>query len=574
MIANLLGWDAPRNSLENPALSLTDPKTWDGINAGVRSDAGTEVTHRTALTYPAVWASVDLISADTARLPLNVYRRLTDDDREIDKQHPAHWLVNQQPNEEQTANVFWRQLMVHVLLWGNAYAYISRLGQRGAPRSLTVLLPDRTAPERLNDGTLIYATEISGEANPRPLMPWQVLHLRGLALDREAALDLTEYARNSWGLALAQQKFTSRFFKNGARTGGILELPAAMSKPAKDTVEEGFRKTYESDDGPFRTVILRDNAKFHSAQVAPRDAQLVEGNEAQTRQVARWFRLPPSKLGIKDTVSYNSLEQENQAYLISCLGPWLDTITAECGAKLLTEPERRESHYFAHNVSKLIETDQKTLNEVLEIQRRNEVISADEWRRKINLNKRPDGKGGEYENPNVKPAGAAGDASGGGAGGNAAGDGADGKSAAKQPTKSAKPAKQSDAAAAARVELLTETINRMARRVTAHARTAAKKPQAFAQWIDNEAHEHRGIFAEALRPVLAVLRDDLSPEALRTKNSELSGVFFCALLDGLRPLLEPPHLAAQLAENVETAAGQFEQSIAGQLVPLVLREEE
>ncbi len=573
MIANLLGWDSPRNSLENPALSLTDPKTWDGINAGIRSDAGTEVTHGTALTYPAVWAAVDLISADAGRLPLSVFRRLPEDDREIDKQHPAHWLVNQQPNEEQTANVFWRQMMVHVLLWGNAYAYISRVGMSGAPRSLTVLLPDRTSPERLKDGTLIYATEVTDFAQPKALMPWQVLHLRGLAIDREVGLDLTEYARNSWGLALAQQKFTSRFFKNGARTGGILELPAAMTKGAKDTVEEGFRKTYETDDGPFRTVILRDNAKFHSAQVAPRDAQLVEGNEAQTRQVARWFRLPPSKLGIKDTVSYNSLEQENQAYLISCLGPHLDSITAECGSKLLTEPERRETHYFAHNASKLIETDQKTLNEVLEIQRRNEVISADEWRRKINLNKRPDGKGGEYANPNVKPAGAStGDAT--QADGNGSSDAADQPSKPSKSSKPAKPAKQSDAAAAARAELLTETINRMARRVTAHARTAAKKPTAFAQWIDSEAHEHRGIFAEALRPVLAVLRDDLATDALRAKNSELAGVFFCSLLDGLRPLLDPPYLATQLVENVESAAAQFEQSIAGQLVPLVLHGEE
>ena len=572
MIANLLGWDSPRNSLENPALSLTDPKTWEGINAGIRSDAGTEVTHRTALTYPAVWAAVDLISADVGRLPLSVFRRLPEDDREIDKQHAAHWLVNQQPNEEQTANVFWRQLMVHVLLWGNAYAYISRFGGRGEPRSMVVLLPDRTAPERLDDGTLVYATEVTGLAQPKTLMPWQVLHLRGLAIDRELALDLTEYARNSWGLALAQQKFTSRFFKNGARTGGILELPAAMTKGAKDTVEEGFRKTYETDDGPFRTVILRDNAKFHSAQVAPRDAQLVEGNEAQTRQVARWFRLPPSKLGIKDTVSYNSLEQENQAYLISCLGPHLDGIAAECGAKLLAEPERRDSHYFAHNVSKLIETDQKTLNEVLEIQRRNEIISADEWRRKINLNKRPDGKGGEYANPNVKPAAvSSGDQGGGTSDGKDGGDAAD---QASKPSKSSKSAKQSDAATAARAELLTETINRMARRVTAHARTAAKRPTAFAQWIDSEAHEHRGIFAEALRPVLAVLRDDLATDALRAKNSELAGVFFCSLLDGLRPLLDPPYLATQLVENVESTAAQFEQSIAGQLVPLVLHGEE
>jgi hypothetical protein len=150
-------------------------------------------------------------------------------------------------------------------------------------------------------------------------------------------------------LGLAQEKFASKFFANGGRIGGILELPLGMPKPVRDTLEEGFRKSYEGSDNPFKTVILRDNAKFHAAQQSPDDAQLVDSSEAQVRNVARWFNVPPAKLGLKDATAYNATEQANQAYLDQCLSVWLARIAAQIHRKLLSA--REQSMYVVKHVT-------------------------------------------------------------------------------------------------------------------------------------------------------------------------------------------------------------------------------
>ena len=85
-------------------------------------------------------------------------------------------------------------------------------------------------------------------------------------------------------------------------------MPAGMQKQGADNLEAGFRKTYDSIDASFKTVILRDGAKFHQAQFTPEQTQMTAALYQQVREVARWFNIPPHKLGDDARASYNSLE--------------------------------------------------------------------------------------------------------------------------------------------------------------------------------------------------------------------------------------------------------------------------
>jgi phage terminase large subunit-like protein len=87
-------------------------------------------------------ACVRIISETLASLPWCVYRKL-DGGREELPGNPIAWLLGYQPNPEQTAMVFRRQLLAHYLLWGNGYAEIER-GQDGRAVWLWPLLPDRS----------------------------------------------------------------------------------------------------------------------------------------------------------------------------------------------------------------------------------------------------------------------------------------------------------------------------------------------------------------------------------------------------------------------------------------------
>lgn len=537
--------------MENPSVSLSDPRAAEELLGGsMVSEAGVRINHRTALTLAPVWQSVAMISGDTASMTLDLYRRLPEDDREIDRDHPAEPLVSVQANEETSAFEFWRRLMVHLLLWQDGYAWIDWQGRPGASRidGLYNLLPDRTKPVRDKvSGKLFYLTEVDGK--PVALAREEVLHVKGLSLECGKGCDLVEKARDSWGLALAAQGFASRFFSNGLQASGVLEVPATYTEKAAAKLEEGFRKKYTGKDQHFKVIVLREGAKFHSTQINAEQAQMHELREDQARDVARYFNLPPFKLGLQDSTAYNSSEHAQLVYLTSCLNHYRLAIASECGMKLLTAPERLRTHYFEHNASVLLELDFQTLNAVLETQRRNEIISANEWRRKINLPKRTDPGGDEYVNPNTRA-----------------------KEAAGKPAGPDEPASKppADRLRGSLRALLDDAVNRVARRVCFDARTAAKKPAKFLAWLDGRAAEHRKVFDEVLLPVLGVVSASLAGQPpAEAICAGLGGRFFADLLDRLSPLVEPPHSQDLLTENVERACGEFEAAAAGLLAGIV-----
>ena len=387
-------------SMENPNIPLGSPQVWNEVFGDSGTEAGEAVSPRRALSYSPVWQAVNLISGDVSKLPLNVYKRrpdLGERGREIDTSHPAHHLIRHKANSAMAAYRFWRRQMVHLLLWNNSYSLIDY--QNGQPVALLPLLPDRTTPQIQDDGSIVYVTEISGDLHG--FAASQILHLEGISIYGDADCELVYKARNSFALGLAAEKFASRFFKNGARIGGVLEVPAGMTKPAADNLETGFRKTYEGLGNSFKTVILREGAKFHTGQFTPEQSQLVAARQEQVREVARWYNLPPHKLGdTQAATSYNSLEQENRSYLDSCLSAWLHTIASECYLKLLTtEQQDRDSHFIEHNTGALIAADIKTQFEVGRMGIEMGVLSPDEFRAMQNQNPRADGLGGKFLKP-------------------------------------------------------------------------------------------------------------------------------------------------------------------------------
>ena len=227
-----------------------------------------------------------------------------------------------------------------------------------------------------------------------------ILHIEQMSINGMADCQLVYKARESFALSLAAEEFASKYFRYGGRIGGILEVPAGMTKKGADNLEAGYRKTYEKVDNAFKTVILRDGAKFHQAQFTPEQTQMVAARQEQVKEIARWFNLPPHKLGDDSKASYNSLEQENRAYLNGCLSHWLNAIQSECWLKLLSPAEQEaNTHFIEYNVRGLIAADIATQYQIFRTGIEAGILSPDEVRAMQNMNPRPDGMGDKYLRP-------------------------------------------------------------------------------------------------------------------------------------------------------------------------------
>lgn len=486
-----------QRSLENPNLPLNDPQIWEEVfGSSSKAETGQSITAEKALMYAPFWHAVQMISGDIAKLPLNVYIRrpeLGDDAREKDRGHPLNRLLSVAPNEETEAVKFWCRYMSDALIWNNAYAFIERDGS-GMPIGLYNLLPDRTRAERV-DGRLIYVTEVNGGsgAKLKALLPSDVLHIEGLSACGTGAAAVFRMARNSIALGLAQERFASKFFRYGGRVGGILELPSTMTKVAKDRVEEGFRKTYEESDAPFKTIVLRDNAKFHEAQQSPRDSQMVEATEGQTRQIAHWFSLSPSKLGLSDSVSYNSKAEDNQAYLDSTLAIWLLRIASACNFKLI-DPNDTE-RFCEHNTASLLRMNLLAQAQAFQILIGSRVMNPNECRGKLNM--LPYEGGEVFVNPNTMTSGTP-DGQGNG--------NSDKQQDSQQPST---PARSDD-------------YLRMLFEITSRAREKAKKPDKFIDWVDGNLAPHRADYKGAEPFPFDAIVTDLKRNLEHWKAAELA----------------------------------------------------
>jgi HK97 family phage portal protein len=158
-------------------------------------------------------------------------------------------------------------------------------------------------------------------------------------------------------------------------------------------MEEGLKKKSEPENW-FRALVLRDGFKWHSTMVSPGEAQSAELDEAEVRNVARFYRMSPSRLGVKESISYNSEEAARRAYHDETLSFWLKQIATECTLKLLTAVQyERDTHFIEHNIHALNWADTQTLISVGVQGVTNGIWSPDEVRRWFNYSAWPGGIG-------------------------------------------------------------------------------------------------------------------------------------------------------------------------------------
>lgn len=108
-------------SLENPST----PITGDAVDTDGLFRADVYVSPETAMKLAAVYSCIYVLSSSLAQMPLHVMRRHKGK-VEPARDHPAFYLVHDEPNTRQTSYK-WRELKQrHILGWGNGYTRVKR----------------------------------------------------------------------------------------------------------------------------------------------------------------------------------------------------------------------------------------------------------------------------------------------------------------------------------------------------------------------------------------------------------------------------------------------------------------
>jgi len=454
-------------SLDNPAVPLTAENLYSDDSFISRS--GVRVTSRRALGYPAYWRCVNLISGHVARLPLSVYR-YRGNAKFIDESHPAHYLLNKKPNRLMTAFTFKQTLMSHVLTEGNAFAYIDR-DNAGNPVELLIVNP-RDIQVWVHEEELWYVYKGKDTIHADDM-----LHFKGLGYDGLIGYPVLEYHVDSMGSALAARDHSSRYYRNGASPGGVIEHPGTngkLSDPARRNMRESWERMHKGLDNAHKIAILEEGATYKAIRSNARDAQLIETQKFNVVDIANIFGVPPHKVGDSEKVAYNSLGEENQAYYDDTLGPWLCCLSEECTTKLLSDlQKKRGSHCVDFDYNEIGKLNPQAQMDLVTKGFQSGLINRNEGRSTFGLN--PVDKGDEFYIP-----------------ANFVAVGQEGQTQDKaQPSAPVR-------------ALVRSALQRLVSRVCAHASRLANKGEAITrQQIDEQ---HGRIIRDSLGPVSEILQ--------------------------------------------------------------------
>lgn len=350
---------------------------------GPRSSSGVQISEYGALGIAAVYTAVRLIGGTVGSLPLHVYRRSDNGGRELAVRHWAYPLLHDAPNEYHTA-MTWRELvMAHLLLWGNSYNRIEWLGN-GSAGALLPLMPWNVTPKLTSKGVKFYEVQlVDGKED---LADDEVLHVPGLSYDGLQGMSVIGKMRDSLGLAKAAEDFAGAFMANGAKIGGILEIPGKMDPEAQTNLVNSLRDKLAGKEEAFKAVVLEEGAKFHATTMPMKDAQFLEMRKFQRSEIFGWYGLPPHLGGDteRSTSWGTGIEQMDIGYAKHTITPWCVRIEQEINRKLFGA---RSGLYCKHSLDALTRGDFKSRMEGLQIAvggpwlARNEAREIEDWNR-------------------------------------------------------------------------------------------------------------------------------------------------------------------------------------------------
>lgn len=300
-----------------------------------QNSSGQTVNRNTSLNLSSFYGSVRNISEDIAKLPFYVYK-VDQNGNKTKVPHVATTLLSKQPSSVSIPFTFKQTLIEYALIEGNGYAYIER-DANAKPIALYVLDSEYVTPQLYNNN-LYYIIQDVNTGVRGTFTQDEIFHIKGMG-DGYVGKSVVGYAAESIGKSLATQSYASGFFGNGATMTGTIEVPGMIADENQaKSIKEKFISSIKGNGTANGVGLLSNGAKFTKISVSPNEAQFIESQEFNVADIARWFRMPLSKLQSGSTGSSN-LEQLNIEYVTDCLMPWIVRFEQEVERKLFRSDE-------------------------------------------------------------------------------------------------------------------------------------------------------------------------------------------------------------------------------------------
>lgn len=349
---------------------------------GSTSATGKNITVNKAMRLAACWSCVRLISETIATLPLGLYMRQADDGRKVASDNDLHWIINTNPNSRMTAVQFWEAVVASMLLRGNAFVEIVRIGSRIV--ALEFLLPNRMDLDVADNGEILYRyREKNGQLRDIPTS--NMMHIPAFSLDGQIGLSPIAYGADVFGAAMSAEDVAGSTFKNGMHQTVAFEVNKTLTPKQRDD----FRDYVHRISGAMnagKSPVLEEGVSAKVIGINPVDAQLLESREYSAEEICRFYMVDPTLVGYSDKASNwgTGLEQKLLRFLTFTLRSYMRRIEEGINRNLLTSTQRRQI-YAEFSIEGLLRADSAGRATLYSQMVQNGIYTRDECRMKENL---------------------------------------------------------------------------------------------------------------------------------------------------------------------------------------------
>ncbi|MGE4153394.1 MAG: phage portal protein [Phycisphaerales bacterium] len=315
-------------SIEDPTRPLTGAEFSSYFLYGdPDGGAGVRVSESTAMGLTAYLRAISLISSSVAGLPIRVYYRGT-------RRPVLQRTVLDSPSETQTPFEFWQTVMMAQLSWGRAFAMKTRDGA-GRVVKLDHIHPSRVTVEKAGGRHLFDVTSDDGET--RRYTSLEIAHFPFLSPDGVTGLSPLQACRTVLGSAMAAEKVTESFFRNGTKLSGIVKTQATLNDSQAGAIKSRWRQLFAGPQKAGEVAVLDSGAEFQPLTLPPEDAKLLQSRAFSVTEIARMFGVPSHFLNDQEkaTAWGSGIESMGIGYVIYTLQPRVQTLEQRITRELL-----------------------------------------------------------------------------------------------------------------------------------------------------------------------------------------------------------------------------------------------
>lgn len=386
LLAQAMG--KPRAAIEERELDWGDMAAW--FRQVFFSGEEMTASRTNAERLSPVAAAHRILTCSFAMVPFGVYRK--ENGARLEVEDPSlNRALKARPNPNMTPFMFRKTVMSNAFWHGVGYCWNRR---DGAGRIVErIPLPSECCSIRKDQesGTLWYDFNVDGVR--KTFSGYDLSMLFFESYDGIRGRGMLDLARESIAADAMAQRYAKKFYQNGARVSGIVELDTDANKDTRDKVKSEFRR-YASDEA-FAVAVLDHGMKYTPLGINQSDAQFIESREFSVEEISRFSGIPKFMLQVGKE-AYNSNAQQRINFVTDTLVPHVTQWEQEDTWKLPTPGQKGQGWYIKGNVEVLLRADPQTRMEFYEKGIEHSIFCPDECRAKEELNPIPGGLGKRF----------------------------------------------------------------------------------------------------------------------------------------------------------------------------------